>query len=236
MKSFAASLTVNTGYDLFATQPGTSFPGLGALMGVPLGTFDFGSGPVPVGTTDTIERRIDGVTVAAAGDTGSTRLEMLSLQLQTEAPVDFAGNGLDDYFITLQSARGGPATTGRIDITFLSTEGGTFSSFFDVFFDIRKGSLTGPIVFADQLTATAQGATWTRLPPPGAPTIPGVNFQLNGADDDNDFWPATPFQFSYPNGAMHIVAVPEPGTGPMCIVGLIILLTFAGRRRGLFRA
>ena len=35
-----------------------------------------------------------------------------------------------------------------MDITFLSLEGGTFSSSFNVFFDIRKGSLGGPIVLS----------------------------------------------------------------------------------------
>src|SRR5205823_1556047 len=129
------SLTVSAGYDLFASIEGTSFPGLGPLMGVPLGTFDFGSGPVPVGNTDTIVHRLSDVTVAAVGDMGTTRLEMVALQLESVAAVDFAGNGLDHYFVTLQSARGGPATIGSMDITFGSLTGGIFTSFLDVAFD-----------------------------------------------------------------------------------------------------
>ena len=35
----AGSLTVAAGYDLFASGPGTTFPGLGPLVGVPLGIF-----------------------------------------------------------------------------------------------------------------------------------------------------------------------------------------------------
>lgn len=229
----AASLTVNEGYDLFATQAGTSYPGLGQLMGVPLGTFDFGAGPVPVGNTDTIEHRLDDVSVLQVGDTGTTRLEMLALQLETVAPVDFGGNGLDNYFITLQSSRGGPATIGSMDITFLSTAGGTFTSFFDVFFDIRKGSLSGVIVFSDELRATNQGDGWTRIPPPNAVTIPGVNLHLNGTDNDNDFWPATPFQYGYPNGAAQVLAtstVPEPGTFVLLAMALAGVMAIRRRR------
>src|SRR4051812_25475227 len=138
---WAVSLTVNPGYDLFGSAPGTTYPGLGPLVGVPLGTFDFGSGPVPVGNADTIVQRLSSVTVAAAGNTGSTNVTVRALQLETEAPVNFGGSGLDNYFFTLQSLRGGPPTSGHLDITFTGTAGGTFSSFFDVLFDIRKGAL-----------------------------------------------------------------------------------------------
>jgi len=230
----AGSLTVAEGYDLFASGEGTSFPGLGALAGVPLGTFDFGSGPVPVGDSDTIVHRLDPVTVAAIGDTGTTRLEMLALQLVTAAPVDFAGNGLDNYFVTLQSARGGPATLGSMDITFSSLEGGTFSSFFDVFFDIRKGSLAGPIVLSDELRLTNDGAPWDRVPPPGAVLIQGVNYLLNGTDNGQDFWPVTPFQEVHPNGARHVVTtgmVPEPSAWVMGATAVVVGLACARWRR-----
>ena len=166
------SLTVDAGYDLFASAPGTSFPGLGLLVGVPLGTFNFGSGPVPVGNADTIAHRLSDVTVAVVGNTGVTPLQLLALQLETAAPVNFAGNGLDNYFMTLQSVHGGPATVGSMSITFGSTTGGTFSSSLDVFFDIREGSLLGPIVFASDLVATNSGDLWGRVASPGAVTIP----------------------------------------------------------------
>jgi len=75
---------------------------------------------------------------------------------------------------------------------------------------------------------------WTRTPPPGAVTINGINFHLNGTDDDNDFWPTTPYQYTYPNGAIHKVgigSVPEPGTGMMGALSAIILSAFAIWRR-----
>ncbi|WP_165224015.1 hypothetical protein [Aquisphaera insulae] len=226
----AGSLTVNPGYDLFTSTEGTTFPGLGDLVGVPLGTYDFGTGAVGVGDADTIVHRLSEVTVAAIGDTGTTRLELLALQLMTAAPVDFGGLGLDNYFVTLQSARGGPASLGSMDITFTSLEGGTFTSFFDVFFDIRKGSLDGPIVFSDELTLTNSGADWTRTPPPGAILIDGINHFLNGTDNATDFWPVTPFVEQHPSGAKHevtVASVPEPGSLVMgttaLVVGLVIL-------------
>jgi len=232
----AGSLTVNSGYDLFASGPGTSFPGLGNLNGVPLGTFDFGSGPVFVGDADTIVHRLDSVTVAAVGDTGTTGLEMLALQLVTAAPVDLPGSGLDNYYITLQSARGGPATVGSMDITFTSPDGGTFTSFFDIFFDIRKGSLDGAIVLSDQLRLTNEGTPWDRDPPLGAVLIDGINHFLNGTDNATDFWPITPFREVEPNGAVHevvIAQVPEPGSLLMGATAVVIGLGYCRwRRRG----
>jgi hypothetical protein len=104
----AGDATVAPGWDLFATDPtGTSFPGLGNLHGVPLGTFDFdnffgrGIGVQNVGNTDTIIERL----LAATSVSGPIPITLVALQLETVAPVNFAGNGLDNYFITLQSAR-----------------------------------------------------------------------------------------------------------------------------------
>src|SRR5690349_12266098 len=51
------------GFDLFTTVPGSTkvnLPGVGIqpFKGVPLGTFNFGSGPVDTGNADTIVRRL----------------------------------------------------------------------------------------------------------------------------------------------------------------------------------
>jgi hypothetical protein len=232
-ESRGGSLTVNAGYDLFRSIEGTTFPDLGPLEGVPLGTYDFGSGAVGVGNTDTIVHRLSDVTVAAIGDTGTTRLEMLALQLKTVAPVD-PGTGLDTYYVTLQSIRGGPASVGSMDITFNSLGGGTFSSFFDVFFDVRKGALDGAIVLSDHLVLTNDATPWNRDAPPGAVIIDGVNHFLNGQNNDMDFWPIPPLVEVEPTGAQHVVtyATPEPSSWLLAGTALVVGLGCARRRRG----
>ena len=191
-------------------------------MGVPLGTYNFGSGPVSVGDADTIIQRVDTVTVAAAGDTGTTGLKMLALQLQTAAPVNFAGQGVDNYFITLQSTHGGPASLGSSAINFVNTDGVRSRRISTTqtrllrmdFFDIHKGSLTGAIVYSNVLsldnnTIDIRGATWQHQPPPsGAVVINGANHLLNGADTSTDFWPVMQVQ---PGQVFPLVG---PGAGP----------------------
>jgi hypothetical protein len=222
----ASTFDVAAGWDLFKTDPaGTSFPGLGSLMGVPEGTFDFnntfgrGIGVQNVGDTDTIIQRtaaaIPGSPVA--GSTATVGLLMQALQLETVTPVNFGGAGLDNYFVTLQSARptGGPASTGSIAITFDATGlGGTFSSSIDVFFDIRKGSLGGAIVFSSDLVLSSTAVPWTNLPPAGALQLVNVNEFLSGTNGDRtqDFWPVGTFIETHPTGATHEVRPSDPNT------------------------
>jgi hypothetical protein len=203
-------LTVAQGYDLLSTASGTSFPGLGDLVGVRLGTYDFGGGPVNVGTTDTIIHRTADASVSAVGQTAmNVPFTVAALQMETAAPVNFNGVGMDNYFITLQSVHGGPASTGTANITFLSTGGGYFTSTFDVAFDIRKGSLNGLIVASETLPLTnTNGVYWEHDPPPlGAVLISRINHLLDGRNTNEDFWPVAPV----PPG---IIPNAPPGGGP----------------------
>jgi hypothetical protein len=245
-----ADLTVHAGYDLFATTTGTTFNGV-PFMGVPLGTFNFG---VPIGTqntslTDTIVQRLD--TVNASDNTpglnmGTTRLLMNALQLESTVPTDF-GLGTDFYFITLQSARstGGPASTGSMIISFNNPEttpvAGTFSSSLDVFFDVRKGALNGPVALSSDLVLTSVGTPWSHIAPPGVLLIQGANFLLKGDGTINqDFWPVPPggtFQESTANDT-HVVMndpapVPEPGSVLLLSIGVLGLAGYGWRRRQL---
>jgi hypothetical protein len=233
---------VAAGWDLFQTVPaGTSFPGLGNLMGVPLNTFDFdnllgrGLGVQNTGSTDTIIERtaaaIPGTPVG--GSSATVGLLMNALQLETVAPVD-PGTGLDNYFVTLQSTRGGPASTGTITITWDGTGlSGTFTSSLDVFFDIRKGSLGGAIVMSSDMVLSNAGATWSDIAPPGAELIRNANLWLSGTGGDptQDFWPSTITE-AHPNGTTHMVnfSVPEPASLVMFGLGAVVLGAF-GRRR-----
>ncbi|HEV8532243.1 MAG TPA: hypothetical protein VGT00_12555 [Methylomirabilota bacterium] len=233
-----ASFIIDPGFDLFQTQPGTSVGGV-PFVGVPLGTFNFGGGPVGTGNTDTIVQR-HATAVAPGGVPGVAPpipIEMLALHLMSAAPTNF-GLGVGTYFVTLQSERGGPASTGSLTITF-GPEGaphGTFGSFFDVFFDIRLGSLTGPIALSNDAILTANGVPWSHSPGPGAVEIPGVNTFLNGSDRLADFWSIGLFTEQHPGppATIHVVAsarVPGPSTLLLLVFGGVSLLSHGWRRR-----
>jgi hypothetical protein len=224
-------VAVNPGWDLLQTTPVTTFGGV-PFLGVPLGTFDFG---VPVGvkptfTTDTIvQRKAAAIPPGVPGTAPAIPIELVALQLESTAPTDF-GLGPDFYFITLQKVRGGPASVGLMTIDFATANTGTFSSFFDVFFDVRKGSLVGPIAVSSDLVLSNSGAGWQQVPPPGSVVIDGVNHNLNGVDTTNDFWPG-PIVETHPTGAMHsavgatINPIPEPGTLLLVLcAGLALIL------------
>ena len=225
-----AGPVVNPGYDLFESLPGTTFGGV-AFQGVPIGTFNFGGtiGTKSVGVTDTIIQRLAPATGAAIPT------EMVALELMSTAPTNF-GLGVGFYFITLQSARGGPSSTGSMTIGFgpeapAGSPHGTFDSFFDVFFDVRLGALNGPIALSDTLRLTSAGVPWNHFPPPGAIEINGVDVFLNGINRDADFWPLGQFQEVHPTGAVHrvtvAVATPEPSSFSLLAVGV---LAWLGRR------
>lgn len=236
--------TVAPGWDLLHTIPVTTFAGQ-AFEGVPLGTYTFGGfGTHGVGDADTIVHRLDAATVPGPVPPSATaapiHLELSALHLKSTVPIDL-GAGLDFYYITLQSERGGPASNGQMTITFDRDPSpvdpstvGTFSSFFDVFFDIRKGCLTCGIVFSNDLILTNDKSPWGDVPPPDAVEITGVNRYLSGiiGDRSQDFWPIL-IDEVHPTGAMHTVItarVPEPGTYALLIIGFGLL--GAGLRRG----
>jgi hypothetical protein len=242
--------SVFPGYDLFqSVTPGTNFGGVD-FAGVPLGTYDFGGtiGVQNVGLTDTIVQRLD-LATAAPGASATIPIELVALQLVSTTPVDF-GLGPDFYYITLQSARGGPASPGEMTINFADPTpgpppppqpvGGTFDSFFDVFFDIRKGALDGPIALSDDLVLTNTGSLWSHYPAPGSLLIDGVNHDLNGRDGTNDFFAIQAVVETHPTGAMHTVigtgvqgGIPEPSS--LTLGGIAVAfgvgLTWYRRRR-----
>lgn len=149
---------VPAGFDLLTTQPGAFFDldGPGGfpavdMTGVPLGTYDFGSGPEPVNTTDTIVERLN---PAFGPGIDTIPIEMVSLQLVSAVPVPLAplgGAGVDFIAATLSSDRGrhgsdpppGLPSSGSMSIDFGAN---SFTSSIGLVFDLRAGGVSGPIL------------------------------------------------------------------------------------------
>jgi len=212
-----ADWVVAPGWDLFTSLDGTTFNGQ-PFNGSPLGSFDFG-GPIGIQTLqediDTIVHRTEEASVAGAGQTDTIEIELVALSLVSANQFDW-GAGLGYHYITLDTA---PSSTGTMDITFDSEAGGTFSSSFTVYYDIRIGAYNGPIITSGNHVMSASGTPWGRVSPANDYEIQDVNYLLDGSTTDQDFWPGGSITHIAPSGDQHVVAIPEPAT--MGLLGLV---------------
>ena len=227
--AFATIFEVLAGSDYLVTQHGTEFNGV-PFMGV-------GFGP---GGSDTIVRRLQNVNVSSG--VGTTPLLLAGLELESSVPSNF-GLGVGTYFITLQSARGGTASTGSMTINQTSADDntpaspeGTFSSFFDVFFDLRFGSINGPIALSSDLMLSNSGAQWDANPSPADILVTGPRGDVLANDHtgkirnvdiyDMDFFPVG--VITETNGTdTHVVTTtqtPEPGTLLLVLAGGLVVV------------
>jgi PEP-CTERM motif len=227
--SVSQAILIAPGFDLLETVPPTTFAGV-PFVGVPLGSFNFpGIGIRNTGDTDTIIQR-----QGQADTTNPTPIpiEMVALQLRSANPFDPDGNGplpTATYFATLQSARGGPASTGTITIGPI-----TFQSLINVCFDLHQGALGGPIVLSlcDPLAPP--------LPVPWSPTAPPFVLKIAGVNDDS-FFPGvvggTTVQPFDEEGllAKHFSTVTTPEPSTVLLLGLGLIALAAIERKRLFK-
>lgn len=213
-----AALFVDQGFDLWITDsmcfvPDPPLPQVQIpFEGVPLGTFDFGSGPVGVGPdVDTIVERLDQATVPSAPATANTiDIELVALQLVSIAPIDL-GFGPELLFATLDPTT---PSLGSMDITFDDANGGTWDSSLTINYLLHGGALNGPVRLAGQKVLAAVGEDWKHnpgSPPLNVPEINGVNHLLNGVDVSHDFHSLSAYHEN-PDGTYHEVSSPAPST------------------------
>ena len=210
----ANAATISAGYDYLVTNPGTYFD-----FGGPIGIVNFQGYAIGPGNTDTIVQRLSPTTINGP----ATNIQIIALSLVSTAPVPaFGGNPI---YVTL--APGNLAQdTGTITING-SQSGGTFDSFFDVFFDIcltpgpNGVGCGGPALLpVIQKTFTSNGSPWSATPPPYA------------ANPNGDFFPGLITHST--DGGQHVVSVaqtPLPATLPLFVTGLGALGLLAWRRK-----
>ena len=222
------------GFDLMDPLPGTLVflpgPGLVPFVGVPLGTFDFGGGPVATGTADTIFHR-----PIAGAPSSSIPVELLAMQMVSAVPIDL-GFGSALHYLTLQA---GPPSGGTMtfDDFSLGNHGppppphGFVTYDVDWFFDVHMGALGGPVVFSSTKTLATGPLPWSHFLP-GAFHIPGVNFELCGPGDGScDFFVLGTFAFTAPDGTSIVTkTAPEPTAGVLVLAGLAAVYARMRRR------
>jgi hypothetical protein len=163
---------VALGSDYFQTQPGTMFN-----FGPPIGTVDFTGNSIGPGATDTIVERLADATING----NSIPIQIVALSLESTAPVSIGGFNYNAS-VTLDPSHLGN-DMGMMMIMG-SSAGGTFNSFFDVFFEVQFAPINGgPSLapFFDHVLLNNTGATWSPTPPPGAVIVKGPDDDPVGA-------------------------------------------------------
>jgi hypothetical protein len=190
-----------------------------------LGCFDFGTGCLGTGLTDTIVERLDIANLGGGSDT--IDIEIVALSLVSISPVDLGfGAGFEDLFITLNTSSPSIQNTMTIFDTGEGSPHGTFDSFFNFSYDVTGG--VGGFYATIESSSTSTGNDWQHAPT-GAPVIDGVNHLLDGSTENGDFWLDGLALHDAGNGLHTVSSVPEPGTALLVGVGLAGL---AARRRG----
>lgn len=218
------------GFDLFSTPPGgaifnPSNYGLGPNVNIPMV-----GRPIGPGNTDTIVQRFGGL---PAGGTGIIPAELVSLSLESIAPVPL-GSSFFDVFVDLNPSI---QSTGNLNITIhLDPTGGTFDSFFDVFARVTLTEVGNPSnqqQFQVHDTISSGGSPWSHFAPPAYPNVsqyPAGGF-YPGAVGGAPGIPSQPVGVTHTGPHPYVVpATPEPSS--LMLIGMALAsLSVTGRRR-----
>jgi len=201
---------IGPGFDLFQTVP------FSHDFGGPIGVVQLEGKPIGPGNTDTIVKRMLPVI-----PTDPIPIEIVALSLHSVNPINIGGSFFD-VFVTINKV-GLPGlpqpdvllpSTGQIMITGHDdvSGGGTFDSFFDVFFDVTLvptgGDPNDPHQIAQHmdlgpLHLTNTGAPWSHTAPP--------NYPMDPSYPSGDFFPGP-----IPHQGMHpVIPAQEPPSNPV---------------------
>lgn len=201
--------TVHSGWDLLLTvdaelkNPGLPGPDFLDFKGVPLGTYNFGNGGVPVGNSDTIIHRLNTATIPPSGS------DTIDIQVDALQLIDTS----DGYYATLNP---NTASTGSLTIF----DDGKWNNSFYVYFDLYAGASANPANYLGTGYKHFIGSgNWTHYPGTGDPLITGVNSLLNGSDHLNDFFLVKQAVHDAGDGSFHIVISPEPSSALLAVLG-----------------
>ncbi len=209
----SASTSVAPGFDLLRTpNNGQTFfdmgPGFGVVefvgnwqhVGSPLcgaGQFNFGGGCISTGNADSILHRTEVAFPDSAGN-DTIDLQLVALSLRSTQKFD-AGFGMEfvEARVLMDMTTGtwvygmdlGSTMTIHFDDPLDPDAGGTFTSNLHFAVDLIFAN-SGYHAGTEYITMTQSDASWQRDPwLKPAPTIPGINYHLDGYSHDQDFWP-----------------------------------------------
>ncbi len=240
----AYAVTILGGSNYLTTVDDTfvDFSLLGSPLG--LGLVAFEGQPTGPGDTDSIIRRTEDGQLPGAGDMDTVDIELVGLSLVSVAPV-IVGGSTFDINITLD---GTAPSLGQMDITLddALTPAGTFTSFFDIFFEITLVDATTHSVLQtvnglSPLRVESTG-NWTSVAPTGYVAVTGAP----GDTMANTHDPLAPGYFDFyvdgliftappDNSAQHAArtsVIPEPGTATLLCLGALGMGIYRRCRQG----
>jgi hypothetical protein len=156
--------TIDPGFDLLMTDPGSTSVDLSTIVGFPL-QVQLQGVPFGPGGTDTIVERLDGADLTNLGGQATVDIELVALQLQSVQPVDLGG---ELFVLDVFAGRefGVPQQPGQMTIVREHEFGGSFQAQLPVQAQLIFSSLQQPSnvfeVFFEDLFSSKTCSSATR--------------------------------------------------------------------------